>query len=340
MPPDGVTWLVSQIMRATLPNLLEFSSDDVPERDRLAFVREVFGRAIVKHDIEPHPDSRFYWRSVLRLLPGLGVAWTACSAVHTERTSGQIDSDDLVLNITVAGRRIVRQFGREAEVGPGQLAVTRSLYVASCDCDADSRLINVRIPVSALTPMVADLDAAMVRSASAGTEYGSMLLRYIEILRDKEVLENPALQRVVAVHVQDLVALALGATRDAAVMARGRGVRAARLRAVQADILENLARADLSVDAVAKRHGISPRYLRMLFADEQTSFTDFVLSSRLERARRMLSDPRHSSRAISEVAFGCGFGDLSYFNRAFRRRYGATPSEVRGQALSGPRGAA
>jgi AraC-like DNA-binding protein len=32
---------------------------------------------------------------------------------------------------------------------------------------------------------------------------------------------------------------------------------------------------------------------------------------------------------ISTIAFNCGFGDLSYFNRCFRHRFGATPSEVR-----------
>jgi AraC-like DNA-binding protein len=31
------------------------------------------------------------------------------------------------------------------------------------------------------------------------------------------------------------------------------------------------------------------------------------------------------------VAFGTGFGDVSYFNRSFRR-FGATPSEIRAEA--------
>jgi AraC-like DNA-binding protein len=31
----------------------------------------------------------------------------------------------------------------------------------------------------------------------------------------------------------------------------------------------------------------------------------------------------------SAVALAAGFGDLSHFNRSFRRRYGATPSDVR-----------
>jgi AraC-like DNA-binding protein len=43
----------------------------------------------------------------------------------------------------------------------------------------------------------------------------------------------------------------------------------------------------------------------------------------------MLSDPRLADRKISEIAFAVGFGDLSYFNRAFRRHYVVTPSEVK-----------
>ena len=36
------------------------------------------------------------------------------------------------------------------------------------------------------------------------------------------------------------------------------------------------------------------------------------------------------------LAFESGFGDLSYFNRRFRRRYGRSPSEVKRTAQSMP----
>ena len=54
--------------------------------------------------------------------------------------------------------------------------------------------------------------------------------------------------------------------------------------------------------------------------------------ARLARAHRMLTDPRHVGRPVSAIAFDVGFGDLSHFNRTFRRRYGATPSDVRAAA--------
>jgi AraC-like DNA-binding protein len=54
-----------------------------------------------------------------------------------------------------------------------------------------------------------------------------------------------------------------------------------------------------------------------------------VLGQRLIRVHRMLSDPRYAHRAIGEIALAVGFGDLSTFNRDFRRRFGMTPSGVR-----------
>jgi AraC-like DNA-binding protein len=59
------------------------------------------------------------------------------------------------------------------------------------------------------------------------------------------------------------------------------------------------------------------------------SFTDHVLAQRLAFAHRLLSAPHRRSMKISAIAFDAGFGDLSYFNRTFRRRYGVSPSDVR-----------
>ena len=54
-----------------------------------------------------------------------------------------------------------------------------------------------------------------------------------------------------------------------------------------------------------------------------------MLDRRLDLARRRLRDPRFTTRTISAIACDVGFGDLSYFNRAFRRHYGDTPSAIR-----------
>jgi AraC-like DNA-binding protein len=42
-----------------------------------------------------------------------------------------------------------------------------------------------------------------------------------------------------------------------------------------------------------------------------------------------LSDARFARHTIAALALRAGFADLSYFNRAFRRRYGVSPSDIR-----------
>ena len=73
----------------------------------------------------------------------------------------------------------------------------------------------------------------------------------------------------------------------------------------------------------------------MLFESEGTSFTDFIREERLQRARSKLLSSRFDHLRISEIAYEVGFNDLSYFNRAFRRRFGQSPGQLRAGRLAG-----
>src|SRR5215471_3882185 len=78
--------------------------------------------------------------------------------------------------------------------------------------------------------------------------------------------------------------------------------------------------------------GMSRRYVQKLFEGTGKSFTEHLAGCRLERAFAMLTDPHHLHLAIIDIAFAVGFGDVSHFNRMFRRRFGETPSGVRAAA--------
>ena len=58
-------------------------------------------------------------------------------------------------------------------------------------------------------------------------------------------------------------------------------------------------------------------------------FSAFVLAERVTRVHRMLIDRRYAHLNIAQIAHESGFGDVSYFNRAFRRHFGGTPSDFR-----------
>src|SRR3546814_11140929 len=81
------------------------------------------------------------------------------------------------------------------------------------------------------------------------------------------------------------------------------GVKAARLRAIKADIAVHLCDPRLDIAGVAARMGISPRYVRRLFQEETGSFSAYVLDERLDRAHRLLLHPGLVPRTIAAIAY-------------------------------------
>lgn len=56
------------------------------------------------------------------------------------------------------------------------------------------------------------------------------------------------------------------------------------------------------------------------------TFIESLNEIRLGHASRLLID---STQTVAEISFKCGFNNLSYFNRIFRRKNGCTPTEFR-----------
>jgi len=77
-----------------------------------------------------------------------------------------------------------------------------------------------------------------------------------------------------------------------------------------------------------------PRYLHKLFEADHQTVSPYIKGLRLDRARRDLLDPRLAGRPISTIAYACGFGDLSGFNRAFKQAYAVSPKELRNASTS------
>jgi hypothetical protein len=84
-----------------------------------------------------------------------------------------------------------------------------------------------------LAPLVPGFEDAFMRPVPRNTEALQLLTRYVRHLNDQQGLATPELRRLAINHVYDLVALALGATRDAAAIASGPGLHAARLHAIK-----------------------------------------------------------------------------------------------------------
>jgi AraC-like DNA-binding protein len=91
--------------------------------------------------------------------------------------------------------------------------------------------------------------------------------------------------------------------------------------------LEEFQNEALQSRDVAQRLRLSPCHFCRLFKQQTgMTFSEFRLLRRVERARKLLLDPR---LRINEVAYQCGFGSVPYFVRAFRRHQGCSPTQYR-----------
>jgi AraC-like DNA-binding protein len=146
------------------------------------------------------------------------------------------------------------------------------------------------------------------------------------LLKHPEAVEQAGM--AIAAHLLDLAAIGLGARGDLSVEAQRGGLRAVRLKAALSILQRRFSEPDFSAQKLATEAGLSERYVNELLYEAGASFTTRLTELRMRKAADLLA--RKEGR-ISDIAFECGFNDLSYFNRCFRRRFGLTPTAARGK---------
>jgi AraC-like DNA-binding protein len=283
--------------------------------------------------LEPLSDRPPQVDVTKRTLPGLALVAGMFSGLrHAARPRGAAGQgeNDLLFCVNVRGCSVAQQHDRELILRDGDaFFATRSAAGFNILRPTPARFIGCRVPREAVAALLGRLDDAPMSFVPHDTEALSLLVTYASAIAHTLPLTTPELQRLAVSHMQDLIAATVAATRGGRAIAEGRGIAAARLRAIMMDIEAHIADGELSAGKVASRHRITARYVHKLFENEGLTFSSFVLGQRLFRAHRLLSDVKGADRNISAVAFAVGFGDLSYFNRAFRRHYGLTPSDVK-----------
>jgi AraC-like DNA-binding protein len=222
------------------------------------------------------------------------------------------------------------QRGREAVVAPGMAVLNQHAEAFGYLAGAPGSILGLVVPRRELQARVANLDDLVNTPLPADTAPMRHLRAYLAFLLGPDGHgHDPSIDAAIESNLLDLVGLALGATRDAAAQARAGGLRAARLQAVLARIKAGFADHDCTPAQVAREVGVSERYLQELLQETGATFTERVAELRLQRARTMLESERCADLNVIEIAGCSGFSDVSHFNRRFRARFGASPTQFR-----------
>ncbi|MFE3838188.1 helix-turn-helix transcriptional regulator [Pseudogemmobacter sonorensis] len=291
--------------------------------------------SVVRMEASPIGEARPRLAVRACTVPGLSLGVFVGSPARIRRTKALARDcqDDVIICIERrAALRVESAHGGARDFLAGEAHVWHADVPMTCDVGGAFSALMIALP-GALARAAEGFDSVLrAGGIPAATPELRLLSAYARTALDEMPVMRAEMQGLCVSHLQDLALAAFAAAGGAMTARQPSGVRTARLAAIKADIRAHLGEAGLSVDWITRRHRISARYLRDLFADEGTSFTGYVTDQRLVHTHRRLADPRLAHRTVAEIAYEAGFGDISWFNRAFRRRFGMTPSDARAAA--------
>lgn len=311
------------------PRSFHFDTDDLPERDRFPAFCEGVLRNVVGADIVRLGSTPFHGAISLRRAGDVRIVNLAARSSEIVRDGRHTrdGDDDIVVQLWQQGAAEVFQGSKQNQLSPLEAVVIDNTKAARVFIPNASRFLALLIPrekFAGVGPIADRIAGSKVRNGLSLR----LLQGYLQGTLGQDFDDHPAAE-LLGNHLVDLIATAVAGEDYAGRLEQQGGVRAARLAAIQRMISQQFANRGLNAAAIAAQLGITPRYLHMLLEETGGSFNRHLLEKRLERAAALLRDPRQQGRKITDIAQEAGFNDLSHFNRAFRRRFGDTPSGVR-----------
>lgn len=268
--------------------------------------------------------------SVLCLTSPLGVEFVLIDAANQFVSDGGGREPHVTWMATLlSGRASLVAEQRVDVLSPGDIAYGTGDQAVAIKLEAGCRLLFVRAP-----QVVTDLQedgtsgarVSHLAAAGASVRILSGLLRATgNVLGD---LTAPQLRPVERALIEFFTLWTL--ERE------GGGLESrAHLRRLRQAIESQMPDHGLSLRRLADSEGVTPRYVQKLFGANGETFSGYLRTRRLERCRQDLASPQHAECSISDIYNRWGFKGATQFSRAFSKRFGASPRQVRRQAKVG-----
>ncbi|WP_025810134.1 helix-turn-helix domain-containing protein [Pseudomonas chlororaphis] len=309
---------------------IQFNTDSVAPKERSAYWQEVVCNTFVPLECQLSAPEEFQGSIQACRLGDLSLVDVNAhqqTVVRDTRSIGYSDDEYMLVSLAREGRSRVTQEGREANLEAGDFAIYDTRRPYRLLFDGAFRQTVVQIPRASLQRRVGHLEYLTALPMSRNNPLDRMVF---DFLLGLAALENQlSASQQVRLSEQGLDLLAMALSQRAEGQATQGSRRTALLFRIKDYVHAHLSNPDLTLTEVSTRFSISPRYISSLFQQEQTSFSRYLLESRLKHCARDLREPMLANRQISEIAYRWGFGDMAYFSRVFRTHFGQPAREFR-----------
>jgi AraC family transcriptional regulator, positive regulator of tynA and feaB len=310
------------------------STDAVPERKRFDYWRDLVSKNLLSVRIDCTTNGPFFGNLRSCEIGSSKLLYVNSTSQCVARTEQRVSHDrkDLyLLNYLHSGHGRITQHGNFQDLGAGDFFFHDSASTGTLELMSDFSMITLSLSRARIDRHFANAQylcaLPLSTTASAAGRVAADLLQSVAM--NCQHMTGETLDGVVESLVR-LVAVAYGVPSAPRVST----CQSAFLMRLRDYILVHLADEALSPKSIAADHKISSRYLSKLFEAEGTTVSRWIWMQRLEAARRTLCRPEFANLKINEVAYRCGFNDMSHFSFSFRKRFGSTPREYRSRTLA------
>src|SRR5689334_19988996 len=221
--------------------------------------------------------------------------------------------------VQTAGMSVYEQRGESVTLHPGDGLVYDVSQPHAITSTETTEHFVVTVPHDLVAGRGVRLDRLSAQRFSARTGIGRLAADLIHSTFGELATISPTCEDDLATSLMSLMFLALPSeAADASEALRYR---------IESYIRDRIRDPELSIDNIASALRCSKRYLHMAFAASERSIADHIWTTRLDGCRGELE--HRSDRSISEIAFAWGFSSSAHFSRAFRKRFGVTPTAFR-----------
>jgi len=304
---------------------------DQPRSERLPFWIEIVSKTFFGVDYLPTSAESFFGEVATTRVGEVSFSLVRGRGFQYFRTPAWIRRSiekSLLIMLALRGTSSVMQDGRQAQLGTGDLAcLDASRPYSGSFADHFENLV-ILFPRDIFVRRVGRTEPLTARAVRANTYIGALVSNFLRQVVPAIGTVDSATARRLAELSLTLVITTLGNLLSQQELYRSSG-RSSLLYRAKTVIEENLDDDSLNPEKVARILRISERYLHSLFHEENTTVCNWIWDRRLEKCRESLSDPLLASKNVTEIAFDCGFNDLSHFSRRFKATFSMPPSEFR-----------